>query len=301
MKISDKELMKVLEVDARTLSRFKEIQKETIEEAKRIGKPRKGKIKVLGISGSARDENDMAQESSNSEALLKVCLEECKKLGAEIELIPLRKYNIKYCKACYSTANTHCHFYCSCYPKGSPTGDDMSNIIYDKILAADAIIFATPVNDMSISTLMKTFIDRCISLDGSLQPANPKVPKDRILNRKHMKFVELTADNSVPGSGMLKRFMGKVAGVVTSGHEEGASLAISQMFMTLNHWGMIFPPISNTYANSSICNSTYEDKPIVLNECHKNLVRELARNVVVMTEQVRNLNTNKWIYEYKEN
>ncbi len=298
--ISDKELMKTLDVDAKTLARFREIQRKAIEEAKKLGKPKTGKIRILGISGSARDELDMAQESSNSEALLKVCLEECKKLGAETELISLRKYNIKYCKACYSTCNTQCHFYCSCYPKG-PSGDDMTNKLYDKILEADAIIFATPVNDMSISTLMKTFIDRCISLDGSLIPANPKSPKDKLLNIKHMKFIKLTADNNIPGSGMLKRFMGKVAGIITAGHEEGASMAISQLFMTLNHWGMIFPPISNTYANSSICNSTYEDKPIVLSECHKNIVRELAKNVTLMTEIVRKTDSNKWTYEYTEN
>jgi len=91
----------------------------------------------------------------------------------------------------------------------------MSNIIYDKILSADAIIFATPVNNFNISTLMKTFIDRCISLDGSLKPANPQAPKDKELNIKHMKFIELTADYNIPGSGMLRRFLGKVAGIIT--------------------------------------------------------------------------------------
>lgn len=77
----------------------------------------------------------------------------------------------------------------------------MSNILYDKILEADAIVFATPVNNFSMSTLMKTFLDRCISLDGSLEPANLKVPKDKKLNIKHTKFIELTADDNVPGSG----------------------------------------------------------------------------------------------------
>ncbi len=300
-KFTDKELMGAIGASKEELEMFKAVREKALKEAKKLAMRKDGKIKILGISGSARDELDMAQESSNSEALLKVCLDECKRLGCQTELIPLRKYNIKYCKACYSTCNTQCHFHCSCYPRGTSTGDDMSNILYDKILEADAIIFATPVNDMSMSTLMKTFIDRCISLDGSLSPANPKSPKDRKLNIKHMKFVKLTADNSIPGSGMLKRFMGKVAGVITSGHEEGASLAISSLFMTLNHWGMIFPPISNTYANSSICNSTYEDKPVILSECHKNLVKELAENVVLMTEIIRKTNPDKWAYEYTEN
>lgn len=211
--MTDKELMKELSIDEKTLKRFREIQKHAIAEAKSMNEMKKrGKIKVLGISGSARDSEDSAQENSNSEALLIKCLEYCKKLGAETELIQLRKFKIEHCKACYSTTNTQCHFYCSCYPKGTSAGDDMTNILYDKVIGADAIIFATPVNNFNISTLMKAFIDRCISLDGSLEPANPKSPKDKELNIKQMKFIELTADNDVPGSGLLRRFFGKSGG-----------------------------------------------------------------------------------------
>lgn len=180
-KLSEKELMHILNVDAKTLSMFKKVHEEALKEAKQMAVPRAKKIKVLGISGSTRDEFDMAQESSNSEALLKKCLDYCKKIGAETELIPLRKYKVNPCKCCYSTANTHCHFYCSCYPRGTKAADDMTNILYDKILGADAIIFATPVNNFKISSLMATFIDRCISLDGSLKPADQKSRRIRRL------------------------------------------------------------------------------------------------------------------------
>ncbi len=210
-KLSDEYLKKVLKIDQKTLDKFKRVRDLSLKEVKKLSKKRTGKIKVLGISGSARDISDMAQEKSNSETLLEICLQQCKWLGAEIELLPLRKYEINYCKACYSTTNTQCHFYCSCYQKGTPTGDDMSNIIYDKIIAADVIIFATPVNNFKMSTLMATFLDRCISLDGSLSPADPKKTKDKELNKKQMQFIELTADNNVPGSGMVRRFLGKVA------------------------------------------------------------------------------------------
>jgi len=300
-KYSDKELMKILDVDGKTLERFREIQHAAIKEAELMGKPGKKTIKVLGISGSARDEHDMAQEESNSEALLKVCLDQCKKLGTETELIRLREFRIEHCKACYSTTNTQCHFPCSCYPRGTPGGDDMSNILYDKLLEADAIIFATPVNNFSMSTPMKAFIDRCISLDGSLMPANPQAPKDRELNVKHMKFVELTADNNVPGSGMLKRFIGKTAGIIATGHEEGASMVISSLFMTLNHFGMLFPPFSNMYAMSSVCNSTYKDKNIVLAECYQDEARLLANNIVTAAKLARQAKNTGWRYDYDAN
>lgn len=296
--LSDNELMRILDVDMKTLNRFKQIQKETIEEAKQMDKRKT--LKVLGISGSARDELDMAQENSNSEALLKKCLEYCKKMGAKTELIQLRKYDIRHCKACYSTTNTQCHFYCTCYPKGK-TGDDMTNILYDKILEADAIVFATPINNFKISTLMATFIDRCISLDGSLKPANPQKPKDKKLNIKHMKFIELTADDNIPGSGLLRRFLGKVAGIIVTGHEAGASMAISNLYLTLNDYGMLFPPFSHVYAMSSICNPTYADKPIVLSNCYDKEIKLLAENVMTALKLAKQVKPIDWKYDYGKN
>lgn len=300
-KYTDKELLDIIGVDQKTLDRFKEIQKETIKEARQRAQSKNKTIKVLGISGSARDVNDMAQEESNSENLLSKCLGYCKELGAETELISLRKFNIQHCKACYSTVNTQCHFYCSCYPKGTEQGDDMTNILYDKVLSANAIIFATPVNNFKISTLMASFIDRCISLDGSLSPANPEVPKDKELNKKHMKFIELTADENIPGSGFLRRFSGKVAGIIATGHEEGASMAISQLFMTLNHFGMLFPPFSNMYAMSSVCLPTYEDKPVVLSACHYEETQVLAKNIMTASNLAKKIKTTDWKNEYNAN
>lgn len=299
--MNDKQLMKELKIDNKTLNMFKEVRAKAIKEAKLMGLKKNKRFKVLGISGSARSSSDMAQESSNSEELLRRCLNYCKKLGAEIELIPLKDYKIEHCKACYSTTNTQCHFYCSCYPKGTPLADDMSNILYDKVISADAIIFATPVNNFKISILMAAFIDRCISLDGSLSPANPKVPKNKELNIKHMKFIEKTADSKIPGSGMLRRFSGKIAGVIVTGHEEGASMVISNLFMTLNHFGMQFPPFSSMYAMANVCNSTYEDKKIVLSDCFDYETKLLADNVMLALKNSKNCKPTDWKHDYTQN
>lgn len=297
-KLSDMELMRILHIDSKTLGMFKRVRMHALKEARMMDLRKNKKIKVLGISGSARDEADTSQEDSNSEELLKKCLEYCGELGAETELIPLRKYDIRYCKACYSTTNTQCHFYCSCYPRG-PEGDDMTNVLYNKIIEADAIILATPVNNFKISALMANFVDRCISLDGSLQPADPKRPKDKELNIKHMKFIELTANNDIPGSGMLRRFLGKVAGIIVTGHEAGATLAISTLFMTLNQFGMFFPPFSSMYAMSSVCESTYEDKKVVLSECYVEETELLAKNVMTAVKIARSSKPSDWVYDYR--
>jgi multimeric flavodoxin WrbA len=283
---TDAYLKKFLEVDNKMLERFKEIQKETIKEAQRLSK-KTGPLKAIGISGSSRDQFDTAAESSNSEFLLNQTLLELKKQGVKTELLPLRKYDIKHCKACYSTTNMQCHFYCSCYPRGTETGDDMSNILYDKILGADIIIFATPVNNFKMSSMMATFIDRCISLDGSLPPADPKATKNKELNIKHTKFIEMMSDDAIPGSGFLRRFSGKTAGIIVTGHEEGASLVISSLFMTLSYFGMVFAPWSNIYAMSSITNPTYKDKKVVTGSVYIDDAKKIAQNTLMMAKAMR--------------
>lgn len=301
IKLDDDSLKKFLDIDDGILARFKEIRENTIAEAKRLA-DKKGGIRAIGISGSARDMNDTAAEDSNSEFLLKVALDKLNQLGVETELIPLRDYNIQHCKACYSTANAHCHFYCSCYPKGTPAEDDMTNILYDKILASDIILFATPINNFKISTLMAAFIDRCISLDGSLEPADIKNPKNKELNIKHTKFIEACADQKIPGSGFLRRFAGKVAGIIVTGHEEGAAMAISSLFMTLNHYGMIFPSWSNMYAMSSILYPTCSDRSIVRSMTYQDEAQMLADNTFETAKALREKNkVTDWKYDYSSN
>lgn len=297
--MTDAQIKRALNIDDKTLARFKKIREETIAEAKKISN-KKGPLRAIGISGSARDEFDMAAESSNSEFLLKQALDELKKHGVETELIPLRKYNIKPCKACYSTTNTQCHFYCSCYPRGTATGDDMSNLLYDKVLEADIIIFATPVNNFKMSSMMAQFIDRCISLDGSLQPADPKGTKNKELNIKHTSFVEMMADDKVAGSGFLRRFSGKTAGIIVTGHEEGASMVISSLFMALNHFGMVFSPWSNMYAMSSITNPTYKDKKLVTGSVYIEDAKMVARNAFMMAKVLRK-EPIEWKYDHSSN
>lgn len=148
---------------------------------------------------------------------------------------------------------------------------------------------------------MATFIDRCISLDGSLQPANPTSSKDKELNIKHMKFIELTADNNLPGSGMLRRFTGKIAGVIITGHEAGAAMAISNLYMILNNFGMLFPPFSSLYAMSSVCHSTYKDKPIVLSDCYTEELKALANNLILAAKLAKNCQTTDWKNDYSAN
>ncbi len=78
-------------------------------------------------------------------------------------------------------------------------------------------------------------------------------------------------------------------------------MVISNLFMTLNHFGMLFPPFSNMYAMSSVCNSTYKDKKIVLGKCYDEEVKLLAENVMTATELARKRKPADWVYDYDAN
>lgn len=68
----------------------------------------------------------------------------------EVEVINADTANISPCKGCNA---------CECY-KGCVAKDD-SNAIIDKLVAADMIVFASPVYWWGITAQIKTVIDKC--------------------------------------------------------------------------------------------------------------------------------------------
>lgn len=100
-------------------------------------------MKVLGISASPR-------ENSNSDLLLRQALSGASSAGAGAEYLRLCKFNIAPCTSCGA-----------CYATGEcPLQDDFSAVL-PKMLAADRIIFATPIFFMSVCSQAKILIDRC--------------------------------------------------------------------------------------------------------------------------------------------
>ena len=83
--------------------------------------------KVLGVSCSPR-------KGGNTEILLQQALAGAGERGAETELVTIFDKEIKPCDGCYACQKTgKCHI-----------KDDMQSI-YDRLLAADGIIWGTPV------------------------------------------------------------------------------------------------------------------------------------------------------------
>ncbi|OYT53251.1 MAG: NADPH-dependent FMN reductase [Desulfurococcales archaeon ex4484_217_2] len=161
-------------------------------------------VYILGLNGSPRT-------YGNTYKLLKIALEAAKELGATTEIINLYEYDIKDCIGCLSDEPLACRYPCV-------IDDDMRKI-YDEILKADGVIFATPIYWYSPSGITKRVIDRLTALENMI---------------------------FVSGRSWVE---GKVAGVIAVGNDSGEIQLISLMYATLNSMGFIIPPFALSFFN----------------------------------------------------
>ncbi len=105
-------------------------------------------MKLLGISGSPR--------KGNTEWMVERVLDGARGVGAETELIRLRKMDIKLCRGCLTCEVGDDQGRGMCVIK-----DEMAPLL-GKMLAAEAILFGTPVYFYMLSGLLKNFMDRTV-------------------------------------------------------------------------------------------------------------------------------------------
>ena len=106
--------------------------------------------KVLIISSSLR-------KNANSEQLAVSFADGAKTVGHEVEIISLRDKEIKFCIGCFACQKTQ-----RCFMH------DDADVIREKMLHADVLVFATPIYYYEMSGALKTMLDR----------ANPLYPSD---------------------------------------------------------------------------------------------------------------------------
>jgi len=107
-------------------------------------------VKILGISGTMR-------RSGNCEQTLSEALNAGAAVGeVETELVNLRDLHINHCTGCY-----RCHFQ-GTNEKPCPEYDDDMTGLYSKMADSDGFILASPVYFGSVSSIMKTFMDRTL-------------------------------------------------------------------------------------------------------------------------------------------
>jgi len=100
-------------------------------------------MKGLGICASPRG------SKSTTLRLVQAALDGAKASDAKVELVDLCRLDIKFCNACQV-----------CFKEGKCVHKDDFQGLYDKILAADGLVWGSPNYFRSVTAQMKTFIDR---------------------------------------------------------------------------------------------------------------------------------------------
>jgi multimeric flavodoxin WrbA len=104
-------------------------------------------MNILGISCSPRKEG-------NTVVLLKEVLKGAKQEGAETELYSVSDKKIEPCQGCMS-----------CWETGECVVEDDMHDLGDKMIAADGIVFGTPIYFYNMTAQAKAIIDRTIALN----------------------------------------------------------------------------------------------------------------------------------------
>lgn len=118
-------------------------------------------MKILAINSSYRGEGGQTQH------LINLLFDGVREAGAECESIPLAKLKMNRCLSCNICQQT-AQALKDGSPDGQPeydihcvyTGKDDVQMVFDKMAAADLLIYATPVYIFNISVLLKTLFDR---------------------------------------------------------------------------------------------------------------------------------------------
>lgn len=186
------------------------------------------------------------------------------------ETISLNRVNLNPCRGCFSDMETRCHFLCDCY-------DDDFKMIAEKMIASDAIVFATPTYMFGMSSALKRFFERWISFKAP--------PIDQGSANKSLDECFDLLDKL--GSGTLKisnPLQGKIGAVVVAGSELGQDSVIKEIMLTLNLYGFVFPPQAFIYHTGHSMQSLeevragfYENRWLAL--ATENLAHNLARMI----------------------
>jgi multimeric flavodoxin WrbA len=108
-------------------------------------------MNIVAFNSSPR-----SNDTSKTELVLQKFLEGARRAGASTETVYLRDYKIKDCLGCFS-----------CWLKDlgrCVQKDDMSEQLFERYLAADLVVLATPVYHLTMNARMKRFIERTMPM-----------------------------------------------------------------------------------------------------------------------------------------
>lgn len=129
--------------------------------------------RVLLVCGSARNDGTCPGEVSKTWRLTEIARRVVERAGMHADVLDLSLVTSEYgrnihpCKGCVSSAMPLCHWPCSCYPNHALNqADDWMAEIYERWVAAHAVIILAPTYWYQSPSPLKLMIDRLVSADG---------------------------------------------------------------------------------------------------------------------------------------
>ena len=147
--------------------------RERLKQAQDVWADPKTTTRALVICGSPRNDGTCPGEISKTFRLATLVKEVLAAESIEVDFLDLSELTSDYgrqihpCKGCLSTAMPLCHWPCSCYPNHAlgQVNDWMAEI-YERWVAAHAIVIVTPTHWYSTPSALKLMIDRLVCADG---------------------------------------------------------------------------------------------------------------------------------------
>ena len=197
------------------------------------------KFDVLLINGSNHRAN-------NTGYMVDLVEEVLREKGISFRRFNINEYTINHCWCCYSMRDNACRYPCR------DQLDDMP-AFHEMVIAAKAVIVASPVNWNNMAARLKDFLDRL---------------------------------NCIQNLYLLKRpglTEGKIVGIAVAGHEDGAMKTAMDIFLYFQQMGYLLAPFGIAYRTHGAQFNTITDAeflrtdPLVIQK-----VKGMADNVVEM-------------------
>ena len=192
--------------------------------------------RVLLVCGSARNDGTCPGENSKTWRLTQLARHVLQGAHVEADVLDLSLVTSEYgrnihpCKGCVSSAMPLCHWPCSCYPNHALNqAEDWMAEIYERWVAAHAVIILAPTYWYQSPSPLKLLVDRMVCADGG----NPDP------TTTHGKHVAEAKRIEQKGWDYPKHVAGRAFGVVVHGDVAGVEEHRRNLTDWLEWMGMI--------------------------------------------------------------
>lgn len=190
--------------------------------------------------------NGSMHRAHNTAALAGIAEKVARNEKVSYRTVNLNEFKIEHCWCCYSMRETYCTFPCR-------NQLDEAHFLHNMILAAKAVIVASPINWNSMNAQMKDFLDRLTCI-------------------QNLALVEKKAPCA-----------GKTLGILVAGHEDGAYKTALDIFLVFQQMGFVLAPFGIAYITHGRSYKSETDSAFILKDrIIKEHVAAVAENTIKM-------------------